>query len=553
MNFKTQHPLIIFLVVILIYEFLTYYQSVEKTQKILQKIEKQMLYKNDLELIENYLLGILHDKNIQSIHLSVEANKNIVLFSEQNDSWYEAILEAFYLIRTIQIQRDFNINHIKGTLTIFWYNKNFYLYQYLFLFIIILYALFYFYNVSRTHKKQIIDSYNEIKSLKFQQDADYFLTTLLLKPFFAFGSKSESYEIKYYLKQKKEFQHKNKFYQIGGDYIFLKDIIINNQKFIFFINVDAMGKSLQGANGVLILGTILSTFLKRFELNHIKISYPEFFLKNLCLEIQEMFESFEGSMLISGIFGLIDEKRNILYFINFEHPFPIVYRNQKGFFIGEHVLRKLGTPNIFQEEFLVEIFVLKENDVLIIGSDGKEDVEIQKNGIYTINTEKDFFLKIVENSLGNFENIVIQLMNSGTIKDDLSLLYFKNLLVNSDFSIHLEKRLEIIKKTIKKSLYSKNYEDALFYLKEIIMDYYFDNDILLYYLYTLTKLKKYQEAIEFGNILLVRKFDNPLIFNLLLKCYIAENQKTQAREIYKKLKTLYPDQPILIRKEKKTN
>jgi len=71
--------------------------------------------------------------------------------------------------------------------------------------------------------------------------------------------------------------------------------------------------------------------------------------------------------------------------------------------------------------------------------------------------------------------------------------------------------------------------------------------------YTLTKLKKYQEAIEFGNILLVRKFDNPLIFNLLLKCYIAENQKTQAREIYKKLKTLYPDQPILIRKEKKTS
>lgn len=153
MNFKTQHPLIIFLVVILIYEFLTYYQSVEKTQKILQKIEKQMLYKNDLELIENYLLGILHDKNIQSIHLSVEANKNIVLFSEQNDSWYEAILEAFYFIRTIQVQRDFNINHIKGTLTIFWYNKNFYLYQYLFLFIIILYALFYFYNQDRTKNK----------------------------------------------------------------------------------------------------------------------------------------------------------------------------------------------------------------------------------------------------------------------------------------------------------------------------------------------------------------------------------------------------------------
>jgi len=40
------------------------------------------------------------------------------------------------------------------------------------------------------------------------------------------------------------------------------------------------------------------------------------------------------------------------------------------------VLRKLGTPNIFQEEFLVEIFVLKENDVLIIGSDGKDDVFI---------------------------------------------------------------------------------------------------------------------------------------------------------------------------------
>jgi len=542
MNFRTQHPLIIFMVVILIYEFLTYYQSIERTQKILQKIEKQMLYKNNLELIENYLLGILNDKNIQSIHLSVEENKNIVLFSEQNDSWYEAILEAFYLIRTIQIQRDFNINHIKGKLTIFWYNKNFYLYQYLFLFIIILYALFYFYNVSRLHKKQIIDSYNKIKSLKFQQDADYFLTTLLLNPFFAFKSKSEFYEIKYYLKQKNEFQYKNKFYQIGGDFIYLKDIIINNQKFIFFINSDAMGKSLQGANGVLILGTILSTFLKRFELNHIKISYPEFFLKNLCLEIQEMFESFEGSMLISGVFGLLDEKRNILYFINFEHPFPIVYRDQKAFFIGEHVLRKLGTPNVFQEEFLIEIFVLKENDVLIIGSDGKDDVEIQKNGLYTINTEKDFFIKIVENSLGNFENIIIHLRNSGTIKDDLSLLYFKNLLVDSNYSLHLEKKLEITKKTIKKSLFMKNYENSNLYLKEIITDYYFDNDILLYYFYTLTKLKKYKEAIDFGNILLLRKFDNPIVLEILLKCYMEEDTN-QAKIIYQKLRELYPNHP----------
>ncbi|GIX43519.1 MAG: hypothetical protein KatS3mg129_3252 [Leptospiraceae bacterium] len=303
-----------------------------------------------------------------------------------------------------------------------------------------------------------------------------------------------------------------------------------------------MGKSLQGANGILVLGSLLFAYLKRYENKEIAHnSLPEIFLKNLSIELQILFESFDGSMLISAIIGLIEESTNILYYINFEHPYPIIFRENKAFFIGEkHIHRKLGTPSIFQEEIIIQIFSLKENDILIIGSDGKDDIEIESNGNRFINRDKNFFLKIVEQSQGDFQKIIDQLHIAGNFKDDVSILYFKNLFLNPNYHIYLEEKLHIVKKSIKNALLNKNYENVYHFIQAILHEFYHDNDILLYYFYTLKQLKQYQKAIEIGNILLLRNIDNPIIYELLIICYKNINHTNKIQEIYHKLKEKFP-------------
>jgi hypothetical protein len=69
-----------------------------------------------------------------------------------------------------------------------------------------------------------------------------------------------------------------------------------------------MGKSIQGAGGVLVLGTVFKSIIQRtISTAAGKNVYPERWLKNAFIEMHKAFESFDGSMLMSTVFGLIDE------------------------------------------------------------------------------------------------------------------------------------------------------------------------------------------------------------------------------------------------------
>lgn len=57
----------------------------------------------------------------------------------------------------------------------------------------------------------------EIRELKHQQDADYFLTSLLLEPLGENKTSGENVKIEFFLRQKKHFTYKNNEYSIGGD------------------------------------------------------------------------------------------------------------------------------------------------------------------------------------------------------------------------------------------------------------------------------------------------------------------------------------------------
>ena len=170
---------------------------------------------------------------------------------------------------------------------------------------------------------------DEINKLKFQQDGDYYLTSLLIEPLGRNSISSEKVSIESFIKQKKEFKFKGDSKTLGGDINIAHNIKLMGKSYIVFLNGDAMGKSIQGAGGSLILGSVFQSIIERTLLSpDLSEQSPEVWLKNAFIEMHKVFESFSGSMLVSIVIGLLDDSNGFIYYINAEHPFSILFRDQ---------------------------------------------------------------------------------------------------------------------------------------------------------------------------------------------------------------------------------
>jgi hypothetical protein len=74
---------------------------------------------------------------------------------------------------------------------------------------------------------------------------------------------NQAIEYDFFIKQKKEFSFKKTSGEIGGDFCCFDEIHLKNKPYLFFINADAMGKSIQGAGGILVLGSMIQSALQR--------------------------------------------------------------------------------------------------------------------------------------------------------------------------------------------------------------------------------------------------------------------------------------------------
>lgn len=270
---------------------------------------------------------------------------------------------------------------------------------------------------------ELNQSLQEIKELKLQQDADYFLTTLLLNPLLKNENKSENVKSEFYLSQKKKFEFRKKFFEIGGDVNLTSNICLEGKQYTVFINGDAMGKSIQGAGGALVFGVIFKSILMRSNIYSFKGVYPERWLKDVFFELQTAFETFSGSMFISLVLGLIEDKTGLLYYINAEHPKTVLLRNGKASFLeNEQTLRKLGIPGN-EEIFKVFTFLLENGDILFAGSDGRDDlITGEIDGVKIYNEDEFLFLRKVEDSKGDLKTLIHLIQTTGEITDDFSLL-----------------------------------------------------------------------------------------------------------------------------------
>jgi hypothetical protein len=344
-------------------------------------------------------------------------------------------------------------------------------------------------------------SLDAIKKLKLSQDGDYFLTSLLIKPLGRNRASSKDVEIEFLVKQKKKFEFKSKQHDLGGDLCRSESITLEHRPMTVFFNADAMGKSMQGAGGALVLGSVFDSILERTRLNsQTQAMYPETWLKSSFIELHKVFESFQGSMLVSIVMGVVDNETGLLYFINAEHPFSIIYRDGKASFIDEDlVFNKLGTE-IADKFISVKLFQMEDGDIIINGSDGRDDILVKEDGSDPkLNYDHTLILKVIEASKAELNSIYKFLAQMGEFTDDLSILRIKYNRKNE------KEKLSDQKEEIKVCVQNKNYtlaiEKSLYYISKNPND----TEVLFLLSYSYKMNKEYLEAIKVGERIRLRE------------------------------------------------
>ena len=270
--------------------------------------------------------------------------------------------------------------------------------------------------------KELEDSYLVLKELKNRQDADYFLTSLLLKPLQIQNYETDLMKVEFFTIQKKIFEFRGERHEIGGDLNMADRITLEGKKYLFFCNSDAMGKSIQGAGGALVFGSVLRTLIYKAHTRFYKNCSPERFLKDVFIELQRVFEGLNGVMLVSALIGVVEEASGLLYYINSEHPYPVLYRNGIAQFLEKEQMRKFGTP-YNSDIFRVNVYPLFPGDCFFAGSDGKDDLlSRDADGTPEICLDISSFLRTIENTEGIMKNIHEFYSDPEKLTDDVSLI-----------------------------------------------------------------------------------------------------------------------------------
>ncbi|MCB1192147.1 MAG: SpoIIE family protein phosphatase [Leptospiraceae bacterium] len=361
-------------------------------------------------------------------------------------------------------------------------------------------------NLLENTQKELKAALEQIYSLEKRTNGEYFLVSRLLKPLIINHVKSDTIRVNFLVSQQKKFQFEKIGGEIGGDISIAHNIILKNKNYVVFINGDAIGKSLQGAQGALIAGIIFNEFITRTRVSvNQQNRFPEKWLRECYRAMQSAFVTFNFELMISAVIGLVDEKNGFVYYFNARHPSSVLYRNGKAQFLEDGLsLYKIGVEGL-GDVFNLRTFQMQNEDVLLFGSDGRDTITLKdknKNQERTLNEDETFFLKCVEKGEGDVGKILNSIEDHGELSDDITLL---------SVSYHTDVDLEEAQK--RNPAYSQFVQRA----KEFI------------------RKRKYIEAAQKLERA-IKIFREPDVYKDLLYCYRKindyEKQESAVREAY---------------------
>lgn len=423
---------------------------------------------------------------------------------------------------------------------------------------------------------------NKVQTLKEMQDGDYYLTSLLIKPLGGNFSTNELVDVQMLTHQKKKFKFRGHESEIGGDINIAHDITLRGRKYSVVLNGDAMGKSIQGAGGALVLGTVFKSIVNRTKLSsNLQNKFPEQWLRLGLSELQGVFVGFDGSMLISVVMGLVDEQSGMFYYINAEHPNVALYRNGHAQFVKkEIILRKIGIE-ILESGIHIQALQLAPGDIIFLGSDGRDDILLgkDKNGLRIINEDETAFLKHIEAGRGDLSAIEKSIIKTGELTDDLTLLRiefrkdapfplsFKNIeadkISHTAYQLykegHTQKALDLLMKKLQEFVQNpallrqliqilvleKKYTQVLPYIEQFSSQGLEDIDFLYYASSVYKRHKKYEMAADYGERCRLR--DPSHLNNLanLIDVFRISGKLDRSKKLLAKGLKINPDHSLL--------
>ncbi|MCB1324823.1 MAG: AAA family ATPase [Spirochaetales bacterium] len=275
----------------------------------------------------------------------------------------------------------------------------------------------------REKTRELRETLHQVQDLKLRQDSDYYLTSLLIRPLSRVEVLGSQTEVGSFVRQKKQFRFKKWEEQIGGDICLARTVFLNGQSYTVFLNADAMGKSIQGAGGALVLGAVFESIVHEARETGSNVrEEPAEWLRRLVFDLNAVFCSFAGYMLVSVAVGVLHDESGVLHYINADHPSTVLLRNDRATFIEEvHNLPKLGAHWLPFNPVVVSL-QLERGDILVAGSDGRDDLIREGSDRVQFSEDPSQFRTIVETTHANLEAIVSELDRLGQPGDDLSLL-----------------------------------------------------------------------------------------------------------------------------------
>ncbi len=267
----------------------------------------------------------------------------------------------------------------------------------------------------------------EARELKSQQDGDYFLTSCLVTPLITNENASRHIKSEINVEQYKQFSFRGKSGELGGDICMTENIRLGRRNYVAFISADAMGKSLQGAGGALVLGASLKSLLIRTRIRGSRSLFPELWLRDTYRDLNDLFLTFNYSMMITCVIGLVDESTGFMYFVNAEHPRSVLFRGGRAEFLkNEWMVSKLGDNKT--DEFRINTFPLRAGDSIYFGSDGREELKSTEQGAVDggLVVDETLFLNAIQKADGEIGAIKEFLTENLKLRDDYSLLRIMN-------------------------------------------------------------------------------------------------------------------------------
>lgn len=383
----------------------------------------------------------------------------------------------------------------------------------------------------------LISALETVTSLKKQQDGDYYLTSLLIRPLAVNTAGKSNVDISFFSEQKKKFEFKDRSFEIGGDINIAHTIHLKGIECSVVLNADAMGKSIQGAGGALVLGAVFQSIMDRTRAKEeYQDVYPERWMKETFIQLQRVFESFDGSMLVSIFLCVIENESGALYCINAEHPQAVLLRQGKADFLPlEKQYRKLGTPDL-NDKLSFGTFQLEPGDVLILGSDGRDDIQLGNATAHgrTINEDEGLFLRSAEKAQGVLQNLRDEIARHGEITDDLTMIRieFKGSSRRETATRNRQNAVAAFK--------SRRFAEALAEATRYLRDFPLDNQIVYLAAVSSYRLGKFTEGIDLAERLRMRDPENVRYLALLIELYLRAGIHSAAARLVKAMQDFYP-------------